>query len=152
MPAIKIMKEEIFTRRSRMLLKFLSAPFILKLYCLFATFVTIFVLAIAVAGKSSSAIIGPLLPLSYMFGLYFIYAIIFSSDKSINKKRLRLGLIAQLAFYCLLSFYMLFIDHYRLVIVNDWLIFWMIILPMVWIILLMTKQVTTFLIGIRLSN
>lgn len=127
-----------------MLLKFSSAPFILKFYCLFATFVTIFGSSILFTGKSTSAIIGPFPPIGYMFGLYFIYTIIFSSDARIYKKKLRFGLIAPLLLYCFFSGYLLFINQYP-GIVNVWLIFWTILLPIIWIILLMTKQVSRFL-------
>jgi len=141
------MNEERLSHRNHIILKFSSAPFILKLYCLFATFATIFGLAILFFGeRSEAAIIGPQAPIGYMFGLYFIYTLIFSSDERINKRRLRLALILLLAIYSSSSIYMLLINSNPFRTVTAWLIFWMIILPIVWAILLMTKQVTRFVI------
>ena len=127
--------------------KFSAAPVILKMYCIFATLATSYMVFSSfifpmIGWKTIWP--GPAVFFGYMFGLYFVYACIFSNERA-NKIGLRMGMIATLLtnLFTFAAYNNSSLHHTN----SMWLMVWTVILPVFWTLMLMTKTVTRFLQG-----
>jgi hypothetical protein len=128
--------------------RFIAAPLILRLYCLMATLAVIYILAfIFLLPQDLKTTMGyyiPAAPVGYMFGIYFIYAGIFSVDKRMKKINLLYGMLAPLILYAYFG-YLTLNEDASMHDITLWQIVWSIGLPVFWAGMLMTSPVTTFL-------
>ena len=146
-------KEQTSSKWKNIYSKYSAAPIELKAFCLFATIVTILSILLLFANSNLRRSIVPItgLPfaIGYSFGLYFIYAVIFSSNKSIRRIKIRYGILMPLVLSILLGGFNLlnyntqnFGNPYLTI--SKWQPIWTILIPLFWIILLMSKRVTRF--------
>ena len=146
-------KEQTSSKWKNIYSKYSAAPIELKAFCLFATIVTILSILLLFANSNLRRSIVPItgLPfaIGYSFGLYFIYAVIFSNNRGVQKIKIRYGILIPLALSILLGGFNLlnynthnFGNTYPTI--SKWQPIWTILLPLFWIILLLSKRVTRF--------
>ncbi len=132
--------------------KFLAAPLELKCYAFFSAVITIFSVLLIFLPKINRAIVpitGWLPALGYMFGIYFIYALIFLKSMKANRIKFRTTLISFLIMHILFGLFNLlsyngnnFSNPYLTI--SKWQPVWTILIPLFWIVLLLSSRVTRF--------
>lgn len=151
-----MIKEQRSSKRKELYSTFSAAPIQLRAFCLFATIVTIlsvlFLFANSTLRRSMVPITGSSIAAGYSFGLFFTYALIFSSNERIKKIKVLLGILIPLVLYILLGLFTFFNYNHQnfgnpYLTVSKWQPIWTILIPLFWIVVLMSKRVTRYCLG-----
>jgi hypothetical protein len=142
-----IVKTE-YSSWSELYSRFTAAPIILRLYCFMVTLAVLYMTALIFLLPQDLKIMMrnyiPVAPVGYVFGIYFVYASIFSVDKRMKKINLLFGMLAPLILYAVFD-YLTLSDTSSTQAITLWQIVWAIGLPVFWAGMLMTRPVTIFL-------
>jgi len=132
---------------------FSSAPLELKAFCLFATTATILSILLFFTSRNLQQSIVPITgwaaAMGYTFGLFFIYALIFSTNKKVQKIKIRRGIVGPLVLYILFGIFNLLTYNTQnsgnpYLTISKWQPIWTILIPLFWIALLMSSRVTKY--------